>query len=214
MGAIQNSINQALGVAAALNAPTKALKEQEERQAAAKEAERQEAIKREEAKRDIAQKAMDECYFSLLQIKKPKEITDMKDIRHSKANLEGSKTAYNAASNQKSKSFQALYQLTGNSDYAKKYAEEFINLGKISSAFNEVKNSLNRRETDLLKAREANKRAQEILQAKKQIREQTMEKRQSYLDQPLSIGGKEIGTVRGLPKDMRSQVKEGMKNVR
>ena len=50
MGAIQNSINQALGVAAALNAPTKALKEQEERQAAAKEAERLEAIEREKTK--------------------------------------------------------------------------------------------------------------------------------------------------------------------
>ena len=69
MGAIQNSINQALGVAAALNAPTKALKEQEERQAVAKEAERQEAIKREETKLKIAKEAMDESYLNLFQTK-------------------------------------------------------------------------------------------------------------------------------------------------
>lgn len=214
MGAIQNSINQALGVAAALNAPTKALKEQEERQAAAKEAERQEAIKREKTRRKIAKEARDESFLSLIQTKKPEEITDMYDIKLSKANLEGSRTAYNAASNQMSKSYQALYELTGNPKYAKDYAEEVAYYGKISSMFNSAQESLNRKETDLLKAQEANKRAQEIQEAKKELKAQTMKKRQSYLDQPLSIGGKEIGTVKGLPKDMRSQVKEGMKNVR
>ena len=214
MGAIQNSINQALGVAAALNAPTKALKEQEERQAVAKEAERQEAQEREETRQKIAQKALDESYLSLLQAKKPEEITDMYDIKLSKANLEGSRTAYNAASNQMAKSFQALYELTGDPEYAKGYAEWMSGYGKISSVFNSAQESFNRRETDLLKAQEANKRAQEIQEAKKELKEQTTKKRQSYLDQPLSIGGKEIGTVRGLPKDMRSQVKEGMKDVR
>ena len=214
MGAIQNSINQALGVAAALNAPTKALKEQEERQAAAKEAEKQEAIGREKTRQKIAQKTLNESYLSFLQAKRPEEITDMYDIILSKANLEGSRTAYNTASNQLAKSYQALYELTGNPDYAKDYAESVAYYGKVSSAFNGARGSLNRRETDLLKAQEANKRAQEMQQAKKELKEQTMKRRQSYLDQPLSIGGKEIGTVRGLPKDMRSQVKEGMKNVR
>ena len=82
------------------------------------------------------------------------------------------------------------------------------------SLFKTIQESFNRRETDLLKAQEANKRAQEIQEAKKELKEQSIKKRQSYLDQPLSIGGKEIGTVRGLPKDMRSQVKEGIKNGR
>ena len=112
------------------------------------------------------------------------------------------------------KSFQALYELTGNPDYAKDYARAVSDFGYVSSAFNSAQESLNRRETDLLKAQEANKRAQEIQEAKKEIKEQSIKKRQSYLDQPLSIGGKEIGTVRDLPKDMKSQVKEGMKNVR
>lgn len=214
MGAIQNSINQALGVAAALNAPTKALKEQEERQAAAKEAERQEAIKKEKTKVRIAKETMDESSISLLLAKKPKEITDTIDIKQSRANLEGSRTGFNAASNQLSKSYQALYELTGNPKYARDYAESVITQGYVSSGFNDAKESLNRRETDLLKAEAANKRAQEIQEAKKELKEQTMKKRQSYLDQPISIDGKEIGTVRGLPKDMRSQVKEGMKNGR
>ena len=214
MGAIQNSINQALGVAAALNAPTKALKEQEERQVAAKEAERQEAKKREKTRQKIAQKTMDEAYLNLILTKKPEEITDIKDIKRSKADLEGSRTAFNTASNQMSKSYQALYELTGKPKYAKDYAESVVSYGSVSSMFNTAQESLNRRETDLLKAQEANKRAQEMQQAKKELKEQTMKRRQSYLDQPLSIGGKEIGTVRGLPKDMRSQVKEGMKNGR
>ena len=214
MGAIQNSINQALGVAAALNAPTKALKEQEERQAAAKEAERNEAIKKEEARKKIARKTLDESYLSLLQAKRPEEITDMYDIELSRGNLEGSKTAYNAASNQLAKSYQALYELTGETKYAEDYARAVSDFGKVSIAFKGAQESLNRKETDLRKAQEANKRAQEIQEAKKELKEQTMKRRQSYLDQPLSIGGKEIGTVRGLPKDMRSQVKEGMKNGR
>lgn len=214
MGAIQNSINQALGVAAALNAPTKALKEQEERQAAAKEAENKAAREKEETRVGLAKQAMDESYINLILAKSPKEITDIKDIKRSRASLEGSRTAFNAASNQLSKSYQALYELTGEPEYVRDYGEALINSGQISSAFNDAKESLNRRETDLLKAVEANKRAQEMQQAKKELKEQTMKKRQSYLDQPLSIGGKEIGTVRGLPKDMRSQVKEGMKNVR
>ena len=214
MGAIQNSINQALGVAAALNAPTKALKEQEERQAAAKEDERNEAEEREATRLKIAKETMDEAYLNLVQAKKPEEITDMYDIKLTKANLEGSKAAYNAANNQMAKSFQALYELTGKKKYAKDYAAEVVSYGMVSNAFNNAQESFNRRETDLLKAQEANKRAQEIQEAKKELKEQTMKRRQSYLDQPLSIGGKEIGTVRGLPKDMRSQVKEGMKNVR
>ena len=214
MGAIQNSINQALGVAAALVTPTKALKEQEERQAVAKEAERQEAIKRESTNLDVAIKAMDEGFRSFSQLKKPTKDLNMGEVQVYKSNLESGKTAYNAASNQSAKSMQALYQLTGDPDYAKKYAEGMASYGRNSSLFKTIQEALNRRETDLLRAEEANKRAQEILQAKKQIREQTMKRRQSYLDQPLSIGGKEIGTVKGLPKDMRSQVKEGMKNVR
>ena len=214
MGAIQNSINQALGVAAALNAPTKALKEQEERQAAVKEAERQAAIKKEETKLKIAKEAMDESYLNLILTKKPEEITDIKDIKLGKANLEGSRTGFNTASNQMSKSYQALYELTGKPKYAKDYAESVVSYGSVSSMFNSAQESFHRRETDLLKAQEANKRAQEIQEAKKELKEQTTKRRQSYLDQPLSIGGKEIGTVRGLPKDMRSQVKEGMKDVR
>ena len=214
MGVIQNSINQALGVAAALNAPTKALKEQEERQAAAKEAERQEAIKREETKLKIAKEAMNESYINLALTKRPREITDMEGIRLSGARLEGSRAGFNAANNQMSKSYQALYELTGKQKYAKDYAESVLSYGMNSSVFKTMQDSLNRRETDLLKAQEANERAQEIQQAKKELKEQTTKRRQSYLDQPLSIGGKEIGTVRGLPKDMRSQVKGGMKNVR
>lgn len=214
MGAIQNSINQALGVAAALNAPTKALKEQEERQAVAKEAERQEAIKRENTKLKIAKETMDEAISSVSRLKKPIEDLDMAEVQAYKNNLEGGKTSFEAASNQLSKSTQALYQLNGDQDYAKKYAEEMSSYGRISSLFKVVQESLNRRETDLLKAEEANQRAQEIQEAKKELKEQSIKKRQSYLDQPISIGGKEIGTVRGLPKDMRSQVKEGMKNGR
>lgn len=214
MGAIQNSINQALGVAAALNAPTKALKEQEERQAVAKEIERQEAIKREGTNLDVAIKAMDEGFRSLSQLKKPTKDLDMAEVQAYKANLESGKTAYNAASNQSAKSLQSLYGLTGDTDFAKKYAEGMASYGRNSSLFKSIQESLNRREADLLKAQEANQRAQEIQQAKKELKEQSIKKRQSYLDQPISIGGKEIGTVRGLPKDMRSQVKEGMKNVR
>lgn len=213
MGAIQNSINQALGVAAALNAPTKALKEQEERQAA-KEAERQEAIKKEQKNIDIATEAIEEAISSVSQLKKPIEDLNMSEVQAYKNNLEGGKASFEAASNQGAKSTQALYQLTGDPEYAKKYAEGRSSYGKISSLFKTIQESFNRRETDLLKAQEANKRAQEIQEAKKELKEQTMKRRQSYLDQPISIGGKEIGTVKGLPKDMRSQVKEGMKNVR
>ena len=60
----------------------------------------------------------------------------------------------------------------------------------------------------------ANKRATEMKSARETQKAQVTKIKQSYLDQPISIGGKEIGTVRGLPKDMRSQVKEGMKNAR
>ena len=60
----------------------------------------------------------------------------------------------------------------------------------------------------------ANQRATEMKSTRDNLKSEVAKKRQSYLDQPLSIGGKEIGTVRGLPKDMRSQVKEGMKNGR
>ena len=214
MGAIQNSINQALGVAAALNAPTKALKEQEERQAAAKEAERQEAIKKEQTNIDIATEAIEEAISSVSRLKKPIEDLNMAEVQSYKNNLEGGKTSFEAASNQGAKSTQALYQLTGDPEYAKKYAEGMSSYGRISSLFKTIQESFNRRETDLLKAEAANKRAQEIQQANKELKEQTMKRRQSYLDQPISIDGKEIGTVRGLPKDMRSQVKEGMKNGR
>ena len=214
MGAIQNGINQALGVAAALNAPTKALKEQEERQAAAKEAERQEAIKRETTKLGITKKTMEEAFSSIPKLKKPIEDLNMAEIIAYKANLEGSNAAYNAASNQGAKSMQNIYELTGDPYFANLYAKWVSSSGQSSSVFKTIQDSLNRRETDLLKAQEANKRAQEIQEAKKELKEQTTKRRQSYLDQPLSIGGKEIGAVRGLPKDMRSQVKEGMKNVR
>ena len=214
MGVIQNSINQALGVAAALNAPTKALKEQEERQAAAKEAERNEAKEREKTNLDIVTEATRESLRSISRLKKPIEDLNMAEVQSYKNNLEGAKKAHEAASKQGAKSTQALYQLTGDPEYAKKYAEGMSSYGRVSSLFKNIQESLNRRETDLLKAQMANKRAQEIQEAKKELKEQTMKRRQSYLDQPLSIGGKEIGTVRGLPKDMRSQVKEGMKNVR
>ena len=138
----------------------------------------------------------------------------MAEVQAYKSNLEGGKTAYNAAINQMNKSYQSLYQLTSERKFAKDYAETMASYGRNSSLFKTMQESLNRRETDLLKAQAANKRAQEIQEAKKELKEQTKKRRQSYLDQPLSIGGKEIGTVRGLPKDMRSQVKEGMKNVR
>ena len=68
MGAIQNSINQSLGVAAALATPSKALKEQEQRQAAIQEAERQAAQKREETNLSIAREALKESFNSFFNI--------------------------------------------------------------------------------------------------------------------------------------------------
>ena len=214
MGAIQNSINQALGVAAALKAPTKALKEQEERQAIAKAAENEAAEKREQANMDVAIEALKKSYRSFSQLEKPIEDLNMAEVQAYKAELESAKRAGDAASNQIAKSTQALYGLTGDPKHAKNYANMVSDYGYVSGVQKIMQDELNRRETDLLKAEEANKRAQEMQQAKKELKEQSIKKRPSYLDQPLSIGGKEIGTVRGLPKDMRSQVKEGMKNVR
>lgn len=96
---------------------------------------------------------------------------------------------------------EQLYTKTGDP----KYLDEWKETIQSKRAFNE---------TDLPKAQKAIKRAEEILESKRILKNKIMEKKQSYLDEPLSIGGKEIGTVKGLPKDMRSQVKEGMKNVR
>ena len=96
---------------------------------------------------------------------------------------------------------EQLYTKTGDP----KYLEEWKETVESKRAFNE---------TDLPRALQYNKRAEDILQTKRILKNKIIEKKQSYLDEPLSIGGKEIGTVRGLPKDLRSQVKEGMKNVR
>lgn len=212
MGAIQSSINQALGVAAALAAPGKALKEQEQRQAALEASKMQEAKERETTRLKIAKETMDEAHTSLLKLQKPIEDLNMAEVQARKMHLQGGMSAFEAASKQGAESAKALYELTGDPFYAKKYAKLTEIYGSQTSLGNSIRESLNRRETDLLRAQEANKRAQEIQEAKKQLAQNVKQKRQSYLDQPLSIGGKEIGTVRGLPKDMRSQVKEGMKN--
>jgi len=212
MGVIQSSINQALGVAAALAAPSKALKEQEERQAVLEESKRQKAIERESKRLDISSEAMDEADASLLKLQKPTKDLNMAEVQAYKANLQSGMSAYKASSEQGAESIKALYELTGDPIYAKSYAKQLASYGRNTSLANSIRESLNRRETDLLRGEEANKRAQEIQEAKKQLAQNVKQKRQSYLDQPLSIGGKEIGTVRGLPKDMRSQVKEGMKN--
>ena len=214
MGAIQSSINQALGVAAALSAPGKALKEQEQRQAVAKASELAKATKREKTRLEISNKGMEEAISAISKLNKPIENLNKEDIGDYKSNLEGGIAAFEAASKQSAKSSQALYELTGKPAYAEGFAKLNAGYGRAMSLANSMRQDLNRRETDLLKAQMANKRAQEIQQAKKQIREQAIKKRQTYLDQPLSIGGKEIGTVRGLPKDLRSQVKEGLKNAR
>lgn len=96
---------------------------------------------------------------------------------------------------------EQLYTKTGDPKYLNEWKETI----QSKRAFNE---------TDLPKAQKAIKRAEEILESKRILKNKIMERKQSYLDEPLSIGGKEIGTVRGLPKDMRSQIKEGMKNAR
>ena len=75
-------------------------------------------------------------------------------------------------------------------------------------------NSITKRYLDPKIAEMANKRAMGMRSSRETQKAQVTKIKQSYLDQPISIGGKEIGTVRGLSKDMRSQVKEGMKNAR
>lgn len=217
MGAIQNSVNQALGVAAALAAPSKALKEQEQRAL-----KREEEIRKTETVKAINKlnlgKALAEETSTVSQgLKDPKSL-GLKEVQEGKRKLEGSVNTYQEAHKMFSEGVKEAHSLVDNPKDAdallKMYAKGVSSYGEGMTAFQNVRDAYDRREADLLKAEMANQRAQEIYQAKKQLREQSMQKRQSYLDQPLSIGGKEIGTVRGLPKDMRSQVKEGMKNGR
>lgn len=58
------------------------------------------------------------------------------------------------------------------------------------------------------KAQMANIRAEILKQQKKSQKEKVEKTKYSFLNEPISIGGQQIGTVRELPKDLKKQAKE------
>lgn len=89
-----------------------------------------------------------------------------------------------------------LFERTGK----KKYLDEY----------NETLNSWNEnnRDSSLAIGDYANRRAQEAVQTKKQLKAM----RRSYLDSPMTIAGEEFGEVRDVNKDLRKQIRGGLRN--